>query len=61
MAHYGYARVSSLDQDLTLQEAMLRAAGCQIVRAEKKNGTAWEERRCRSGHMPESSSIPIGR
>ena len=34
MAHYGYARVSSLDQDLTLQEAMLRAAGCQIVRAE---------------------------
>jgi DNA invertase Pin-like site-specific DNA recombinase len=61
MAHYGYARVSSLDQDLTLQEAMLRAAGCQIVRAEKKSGTAWEERRCRSGHMPESGSIAIGR
>ena len=47
--------------DLTLQEAMLRVAGCQIVRAEKKSDTAWEERRCRSGHMPESGSIPIGR
>jgi hypothetical protein len=46
---------------ITLEEAMLRAAGCQIVRAEKKSGTAWEERKCRSGHMPESSSIPIGR
>ena len=44
MTLYGYARVSSLDQDLTLQEEMLRAAGCQIVRAEKKNGTAREGR-----------------
>src|SRR5215217_7612614 len=44
MALYGYARVSSLDQDLTLQEEMLRAAGCQIVRAEKKSGTAREGR-----------------
>jgi DNA invertase Pin-like site-specific DNA recombinase len=44
MALYGYARVSSLEQDLTLQEEMLRAAGCQIVRAEKKSGTAREGR-----------------
>jgi DNA invertase Pin-like site-specific DNA recombinase len=44
MALYGYARVSSLDQELTLQEKMLRAAGCQIVRAEKKSGTAREGR-----------------
>ena len=28
MTLYGYARVSTLDQDLTLQEEMLRAAGC---------------------------------
>jgi DNA invertase Pin-like site-specific DNA recombinase len=42
MALYGYASVSSLDQDLTLQEEMLCAAGCQIVRAEKKGGTARE-------------------
>ena len=44
MALYGYARVSSLDQELMLQEKMLRAAGCQIVRAEKKSGTAREGR-----------------
>jgi hypothetical protein len=40
---------------------MLHAAGRQIVQAEKKSGTAREGRRCRSGHMPESDSIPIGR
>jgi DNA invertase Pin-like site-specific DNA recombinase len=36
---YGYARVSSLDHDLTLQEERLRAAGCHVVRAEKRSGT----------------------
>ena len=35
---YGYARVSSTDQDLSLQEDKLRAAGCQMVRAEKRSG-----------------------
>ena len=44
MTLYGYARISTLDQDLTLQEERLRAAGCQIVRAEKKSGTARERR-----------------
>src|SRR5947209_11643959 len=44
MPHYGYARVSSLDQDLTLQEETLRAAGCHIVRAEKRSGTGREGR-----------------
>jgi DNA invertase Pin-like site-specific DNA recombinase len=39
MSLYGYARVSSLDQDLALQEARLRAAGCQVIRAEKRSGT----------------------
>jgi DNA invertase Pin-like site-specific DNA recombinase len=39
MPLYGYARVSTLEQDLTLQENALRAAGCQVVRAEKKSGT----------------------
>ncbi|EDC5696711.1 recombinase family protein, partial [Salmonella enterica] len=28
MALYGYARVSTSDQDLTLQTQILRAAGC---------------------------------
>lgn len=40
MTLYGYARVSTTDQDLSLQEAALRAAGCQVVRAEKKTGTS---------------------
>jgi len=39
MALYGYARVSTYDQDLALQEQALRAAGCDIVRAEKASGT----------------------
>lgn len=39
MALLGYARVSSTDQDTSLQEAALRAAGCEVVRAEKASGT----------------------
>jgi DNA invertase Pin-like site-specific DNA recombinase len=34
MALYGYARVSTHDQDLTLQTQILHAAGCEIIRAE---------------------------
>lgn len=36
----GYARVSTEDQDCSIQEAALGAAGCNIVRSEKKSGTA---------------------
>jgi DNA invertase Pin-like site-specific DNA recombinase len=32
---YGYARVSAIDQDLPLQRAALKAAGCDVIRAEK--------------------------
>lgn len=39
MPSYGYARVSTTDQDLDIQIAALKAAGCDIVRAEKKSGT----------------------
>ena len=41
---YGYARVSTTDQDLTIQEAALRAAGCTMIRAEKVTGTTREGR-----------------
>ena len=40
----GYARVSTEDQDLGIQEAALRAAGCDVIRAEKRSGTSREGR-----------------
>ena len=39
MALYGYACVSTSDQDFTLQEHALRAAGCEVIRAEKVSAT----------------------
>ena len=44
MPIYGYARVSTIDQDLAIQDAALRAAGCQVIRSEKKSGTQREGR-----------------
>src|SRR5215470_9434603 len=38
----GYARVSTTDQDLSIQEAALRTAGCEVIRAEKRSGTTTE-------------------
>jgi DNA invertase Pin-like site-specific DNA recombinase len=39
MPLYGYARVSIIDQDLRLQRAALKAAGCEVIRAENASGS----------------------
>jgi DNA invertase Pin-like site-specific DNA recombinase len=44
MTMYGYARVSSTDQDLTIQSEALTKAGCTLVREEKVTGTKLEGR-----------------
>jgi len=40
MTKIGYARVSTNDQDLTIQIKALEAAGCDPVRQEKRSGTS---------------------
>lgn len=39
MTVIGYARVSTTDQNLELQERSLRAEGCEVIRSEKRSGT----------------------
>ena len=44
MSNVGYARVSSTGQDLDIQLAALKAAGCDVIRSEKVSGTSTEGR-----------------
>jgi DNA invertase Pin-like site-specific DNA recombinase len=44
MTVIAYARVSTTDQNLDIQLAALKAAGADIIRAEKKSGTSAEGR-----------------
>lgn len=41
---YGYARVSTTEQDLSTQVEKLRQAGCNVIREEKASGTSREGR-----------------
>ena len=41
---YGYARLSTSDQDLEIQRTALMTAGCDVVREEKVSGTSLKER-----------------
>lgn len=44
MTKIGYARVSTTDQDTSIQVAALKAAGCEVIREEKVSGTTTEGR-----------------
>jgi DNA invertase Pin-like site-specific DNA recombinase len=44
MVKYGYARVSTTDQDLTIQIDALKSVGCETIRQEKVSGTSIQGR-----------------
>ena len=54
----GYARVSTLDQNLDLQRDALRKAGCERLFEEKKSGKAGTKRpEFEAAHEPESNIL----
>jgi DNA invertase Pin-like site-specific DNA recombinase len=69
MAQYGYARVSTLDQNLGIRRAALKAAGCDVIRVEKASGTRRDGRTelqvlldfLRPGYAPSSHASTASR
>jgi hypothetical protein len=56
-AVYGYARVSTSEQDLTVQREALLAAGCSTVRDEKRSGAIPDSADQRNIDMTRRSNI----
>ena len=44
MPKIGYARVSSSSQELAIQKAKLKAAGCEVIRSETVSGASRDDR-----------------
>ena len=59
----GYARISTDDQDLTLQRTALREAGCRRLYEEKLSGSMTRSSRCgatdpaRAARQPRTASL----
>ena len=51
MARIGYARVSTADQDLEVQQAKLKAEGCGIIRSEKVGVASVDRLKARAAIM----------
>jgi hypothetical protein len=44
MVNIGYAMISATDRDLSIEEAVFKAAGCDVIRSEKVSGTSTQGR-----------------
>jgi DNA invertase Pin-like site-specific DNA recombinase len=56
---HGYARVSTSDQDLSIQLEALRRSGADVIHQEKRSGTTKEGRAALAGLLSLSSGRQI--